>query len=135
VPETIRTNELTESRPLQDGLHAVEDSGEVQVDMAVVQLGRQVREDVCAGRVELSRGLEVENERSACGRSVNTQVNATSTIMVRAAAVSPVIWLPLPAWSAVAVLERLPDTASPPENPAATLAAPMPTSSRFVSTR
>ena len=72
---------------------------------------------------------------TACGRSVNTQVNATITIMVKAAAVSPVIWLPLPAWSAVAVFDRLPDTASPPESPAATLAAPIPTSSRSVSTR
>ncbi len=66
---------------------------------------------------------------------MNTQVNATSTIIVTTDAAIPVTWLALPAWSAVAVLERLPATASPPESPAATLAAPIPTSSRSVSTR
>ena len=43
---------------------------------------------------------------------------------------SPVIWLFPPDCSAAAVFERLPATASPPEIPAATLAAPIPTSSR-----
>ena len=72
---------------------------------------------------------------TARGRSVKNQVNATITTTTRPADVMPVTWLRPPACAAAAVFDRLPATPRPPDSPAAMLAAPMPTSSRSVSTR
>ena len=71
---------------------------------------------------------------AVCGRSASSPLRNSSRMATSAAPTMPVSWLRAPDCSATAVREPLVEMAKPWKNPAAMLAAPMPTISWSAST-
>ena len=67
VPGLFDAHHLEEAGSLEDRLDAMECTRQIQADVTPVELSRQMGEDICTGRIELSGCLEIEDDRTGVG--------------------------------------------------------------------